>query len=441
MRNVLVLLLCCAAAPAGLAGQVDQSRAATWFAEADALCRRDNGRLWGVSLCGPMVFADRATQTRATNAPAPDGAVPPLVGLVNAPVQWGGQTWAAFVWSMVPADDPQLRGRLLVHELFHRVQRDMGMFLMQPANDHLDQLEGRYWLRLEWRALSRALGSDGPERQGAIADALAFRARRRALHPGMAVREHADEIREGLAQYTGTVIAAPTAQAAVTDAIAQLAQAEREPTFVRTFAYSSGAAYGVLLDAFAPGWPRHFKPDDDLGELLQTAAKSTPAADPDAATRRYGGPALRAEEETRDAEQKRHVAELRERFVNGPLLIVPRGRNAMLRTTGATPIPGEGTVFMEYSLTAPWGTISATGGLLESSDGATLRVPGPFTTEGNTLRGEGWEVTVADGWVVRPGPRPGDFTVEPRGGSGYSPSQPLGRLPRFRTGTPPQPPA
>jgi hypothetical protein len=37
---------------------VDQQRAEMYFREAKELCDRDNGRLWGVSLCGPMVFAD-----------------------------------------------------------------------------------------------------------------------------------------------------------------------------------------------------------------------------------------------------------------------------------------------------------------------------------------------------------------------------------------------
>jgi hypothetical protein len=40
---------------------VDPQRAAMYFREAKELCDRDNGRLWGVSLCGPMVFADVRT--------------------------------------------------------------------------------------------------------------------------------------------------------------------------------------------------------------------------------------------------------------------------------------------------------------------------------------------------------------------------------------------
>ena len=78
--------------------QVDQERAQAFFKEAQAVCERDGGRLWGVSLCGPMVIGDAATKTFATSQPAPDAPRPPVVGLVNAPVQWGGLTWGSYTW-------------------------------------------------------------------------------------------------------------------------------------------------------------------------------------------------------------------------------------------------------------------------------------------------------------------------------------------------------
>jgi hypothetical protein len=56
------------------AAPVDPDRAAAWFREAAALCERDGGRLWGISLCGPMVIADPVSRTIATNQPAPDGS-------------------------------------------------------------------------------------------------------------------------------------------------------------------------------------------------------------------------------------------------------------------------------------------------------------------------------------------------------------------------------
>ena len=390
--------------------QVDTVRARAWFAEAATLCEREGGRLWGVSLCGPMVFADPATHTLATNQPPPDADWPPVLGYVNAPVEWDGTRWSAYAWAGMPADNAQVRGRLMLHELFHRVQPGLGLMAGGHSNDHLDTLEGRYWMRLEWRALARALGATGAERRAAVRDALAFRKQRRSLFEDAAAGEQADEIREGMAQYTGTVGAAPSTAAAIADAVRQLADYEKNPTFVRTFAYPSGAAYGLLLDEVAPGWTRRLRPTDDLGDLWMAATGVAPADDVVAAAARYGGAELRVEEERRDAEQKARVADLRRRFVDGPVLVVPRGNRAMLMTTGATPIPGEGTVYFQYRVTTTWGSLESNGVLVSDDDGR-LRLPAPFRIDGDTVRGDGWTVTLAPGWVVGPGDRAGDSKV------------------------------
>jgi hypothetical protein len=60
--------------------------------------------------------------------------------------------------------------------LFHRIQSDLGFTPEKGYNEHLDTLEGRVWMQLEWRALRRALESSGSDRGEAVADALAFRA-------------------------------------------------------------------------------------------------------------------------------------------------------------------------------------------------------------------------------------------------------------------------
>ena len=409
-RRVLVMLVCAVSSSLVVRAQIDQQRADRYFSEAAALCERDGGRLWGVSLCGPMVFADASTRSIATNQPAPEAPRPPVLGFVNAPIDWGGTRWSAYVWSMIPADDPQARGRLLVHELFHRVQPQLGLLVTGKPNDHLDTSEGRYWLQLEWRALARALAASGDERGDAVGDALAFRAARRHAFVGSAESERADEIREGLAQYTGTIVAVRSPAGANADAIAQLTASEKTPTFVRTFAYPSGAAYGLLLDAWSPGWTRRLESTDDLGQLLTEAAGVRPAADVKMAAGRYGGPDLLVLEQRRASERQARIAELRRRFVEGPVLAVPRGRGAMLSTVGATPIPNEGTVFFEYRVTAEWGSLESTG-VLESADGQTLRLPVPFQVDGGTLTGEGWKITLAPGWAARPGRRPGDFEI------------------------------
>src|SRR6187402_3064820 len=87
--NALFLLFLLGAATAAEA-QVQPALAKRYFEEATKLCERDAGRLWGVSLCGPLVIVDQATGTRATSQPEPEGQPPRFPGLVDGPVTWGG---------------------------------------------------------------------------------------------------------------------------------------------------------------------------------------------------------------------------------------------------------------------------------------------------------------------------------------------------------------
>lgn len=412
MLRVLVsvpALIAAGAWPA--AAQLDPATAAAYFAQADTLCRREGGALWGLSLCGPMVIADPVARSIATNRPAPDAPRPRALGFANAALPWGDERWSAFVWQALPAD-PHARGRMMLHELFHRIQPELGLYLATAAGapDHLDEPEARYWMQLEWRALAAALRASDADRAKSVRHALAFREARRARFGGAAESERAIEINEGLAQYTGTVAAAASREAAIADAVDQLGRAAETPSFVRTAAYPTGAAYGLLLDAWAPGWTRRIDSTADLGVLLMEASGLEPADDVEAAALRYGGPELLVQEEQREVERQRRIAELRRRFVEGPVLVLPRGRNAAFVTTGVTPLPSAGTIFPQYRVTGEWGSITADQ-VLVSEDGSTLTVPVTDTLEGRTLAGEGWTLELAPGWIIAPGPRAGDYRV------------------------------
>ena len=394
------------------AAQVDQDRAQAFFKEAQALCEREGGHLWGVSLCGPMVVGDLRTGTFATSRPAPDAPRPPLVGIVNAPLEWGGVTWGAYMWDTLVALAPQPRNEVLIHELFHGVQPQLGLRVPNPASEHLDAQDGRYWMRLEWRALAQALRESGEQRTAALRDALAFRQARRAVYAGAADNERGSEITEGLASYTGTVVAAPSASDAIASAIRRLTAAESEESFVRTFAYTSGPAYGLLLDASSPGWTRRIRGTDDLVTLLTTALAVQPAADASAAAARYGGPELLAVERQRDERRQARVDQLRRMFVDGPVFVIRGGGSGMSSALGAVAIPGSGTVFFgPFRFTGRGGSLEAEKGVLVSSDGGTRTVPGPVRQDDRTLTGDGWTFTAAPGWIVREGAKRGDYEV------------------------------
>jgi hypothetical protein len=406
------LLLASLGAAAAANAQVDPQLAQRYFEEANALCERDAGNLWGVSLCGPMVIFDPATGTRAASQPEPEGPPPRFLGFADGPVNWGGLRW--FVWPlwMLPANDADARQQIMLHGLFHHIQQEVGLIASDGFNEHLDTLEGRFFMQLEWRALGRAVESNGSEQLEAIADALAFRRERRRLFPGAADNERRDEIREGLASYTGIAAWADSPAAARRAAAIAAAGGEQQQSFVGNFEAASGPAYGVLLDDLLPGWRRDVSASSDLGEMLAAAIDRPPTADVAVAAARYDGAALRVAEEARDRAQQVRVAELRARFVDGPVLTMPAAGSGTSNTLGSVGIPGIGTVyFNNFTLAARWGRLDANGGVLRSADGTTLSLPVTAPLEGAALQGDGWSATLNAGWVVRPAARPGSFVI------------------------------
>ena len=403
------------------AAQVDQQLAQEYFKEAQALCDRDGGRLWGVSLCGPMVIADQKTQTLATSQPPPDGPWPRFLGLGNAPIDWGGTTWVAFNWDFVASRTPRWRMELFIHELFHRVQPGLGLIQPAAANEHVDAMDGRYWLRLEWRALARALRESGAARAAAVRDALEFRQARHAQFAGSAEGERAVEITEGLPHYTAVVVAAssatdPDSSGAREYYASTLEQhagtTDTQESFLRTFPSTSIPAYGLLLDASSEGWRQRLRATDDLGLLLMKAFSVQPGADAAAAATRYGGAEIRAAEEKREQERQARLAELRRRFVDGPVLRIPGGGSAASDSRGSVVIPGVGTVFFgPFRASGPWGALEAAKGVLVASDGSSRRLAAPARPDGGAIAGDGWSVKAAPGWAVREGARPGDYEV------------------------------
>jgi hypothetical protein len=359
-----------------------------------------------------MVIVDRETGTRATSQPDPGGQLPAFTGFADGPVSWGGLRWFSYPLFMLSSTDADARQQNMLHGLFHRIQPELGLITDEGFNEHLDTLEGRFWMKLEWRALRRAVESSGSDRDQAVADALAFRRERRRLFPGAAENERRDEIREGLASYTGIAAWANSPADARRAAASALTGGEASQAFVGNFEGASGPAYGVLLDDLLPRWRRQVRVTSDLGDLLSSATNRPPTPDLAVAAARYDGATLRAAEEARDRAQQVRVAELRRRFVDGPVLTMPAGGSGTSDTTGSVGIPGAGTVFFRnFTLSAQWGRLTADGGVLRAADGATLSVPVSGQLEGTTLRGDGWSVTLDAGWVVQPAARPGSFTI------------------------------
>jgi hypothetical protein len=279
-------------------------------------------------------------------------------------------------------------------------------------DERLDTLEGRISMQLEWRALRRAVESTGSDRAEAIADALAFRSERRRRFPNAADNERREEIREGLASYTGLAAWASSPGDARRAAAVALAGGELQRSFVGNFEAASGPGYGVLPDDLLAGWRRQVRSTSDLGDLLASAISRRPTTDLAVAAARYDGATLRTSEEARDRAQQVRVAELRRRFVDGPVLTIPAVGSGTSDSTDSVGIPGAGTFFRSFTLSAQWGRLTATaGGVLRAADGSTVSAPVTGPLEGTTPQGDGWSATLNSGWVVRPAAPSGFFNI------------------------------
>jgi acetyl esterase/lipase len=130
-----------------------------------------------------------------------------------------------------------------------------------------------------------------------------------------------------------------------------------------------------------------------------------------AAAARDGDATLRAAEELREQQQAR-IAELRQRFVDGPVFVMACGGSGTSNSLGAVVIPGAGTVYFNpYRLSGRCGTLAAENGVLVAPDGGARRLAAPARGDDTTISGDGWTFTAAAGWVIREGARRGDYEV------------------------------
>ena len=84
----------------------------------------------------------------------------------------------------------------------------------------------------------------------------------------------------------------------------------------------------------------------------------------------------------------------------------------MFNSMGAVVIPDVGTVFFgPYRHNTDSGTLAAEEGVLLESNGSVRRVPAPARLDDTTAVGDGWTFMAKPGWVIREGPRQGDYEV------------------------------
>jgi len=426
-RTFLVALAqLCVLATRGSGQELDTARAFSALRDAASACASDGGSLWGRSLCGPIALVDRQTRLVIANdtvagmhflkiGDAYVTALPQNQYVANTSFNWGGRSWT-MVALPLPADR-FARTDLVMHEVFHREQAALGLRQPDALNNQLDTREGRTWLRLEYRALARALESL-PDRNSArhhAESALLFRAERRALYPGSDSLEATLEIQEGLPEYTGQRLAMAQTGEGTSRVAKYVRDYETTPTFVRAFAYGTGPAIGVLLDTFAPDWRNAVRTHRDIGRLLADAIRFEPPRKLATAAREraqeYGWTEVDRSEAVRDSARAPVMREYRSRLADGPTITLLQSRDSLAWSYNPTEVVAYdlySTIYPSGNFSASWGKLTVErGGVLVRNDFSWIRVgapANPLSPDSREVKGDGWILSLNPGWSLRADP-------------------------------------
>jgi hypothetical protein len=416
--------------------QLDTARALSALRDARTACEADAGALWGRSLCGPIALVDRQTRLVIANDTVPQKhflrlgdayvtTLPENQYVANTSFPWGGRTWTMVALPL--PRDRFARTDLVMHEVFHREQEALGLRQPDALNNQLDMRPGRTWLRLEYRALARALESlpDLGAAKRHAESALIFRTERRSLYPGSDSLEATLEIQEGLPEYTGQRLAMQQTG----EGPARVAKYVRDyeantPTFVRAFAYATGPAIGVLLDQFDPSWREEIRKNRDIGALLAQAIHFQRPHDLDktarARARDYGWDEVDRSEAARDSARTPTMQGYRALLGTGPVVTLVQSKDSLAWSYDPTELVGfdlQSTVYPSGNFSAPWGKLTVdSAGVLVRNDFSWIRVglpSGPIAVGAREIKGDGWTLALNPGWSLRPDPsRPESFVAK-----------------------------
>ena len=417
------------------AQQIDTARALSALRDARTACETDAGALWHRSLCGPIALVDRQTRLVIANdtvagkhflrlGDAYVTTLPENQYVANTSFPWGGRTWTMVALPL--PKDRYARADLVMHEVFHREQEALGLRQSDALNNQLDMRAGRTWLRLEYRALARALESLADRKAAAhhAESSLLFRAQRRSLYPGSDSLEATLEIQEGLPEYTGQRLAMQLTGEGPARVAKYVRDYETTPTFVRAFAYGTGPALGVLLDEFAPGWRDAIRTNRDMGALLAQAIHfqrpRNLASTARTRAQEYGWKEVDRTEASRDSARAPAMNAYRARLADGPTITLRQSKDSLAWSYDPTELIGfdlYSTISPSGNFTAPWGKLTVEhGGVLVQNDFSRIRIGAPttpLTAGAREIRGDGWTLVLNPGWSLRAdSSRPGSFVAE-----------------------------
>jgi hypothetical protein len=392
-------------------------KATACFKDIEEACNRDGGNLWGKNLYGPLMFIDRTSRKIIANQPDKDGLLKLKDGnytglypreniITTTTVSFGG---TLFGMTALPNEEDNYRIKTRgIHALFHSFQQTEGM---NPENFNIiimDEKEARLWMKLEWKALKKAIDSEGEEQSQAIRDALIFRGSNRESYPKYAAPGNRFETYEGLATFTYTLLASNSPEEYKTRLFEYLDRIYSFQSYARSYGFIHGALYATLLNAKGFNFKAITTDTIDLGNLVRELYRiELPVKCRDVA----GSIALHYSIEDIYREEEQRLQDIRDRlnnqvsvFTEKPVVLLELESPYFdFEPEDVHYLDTLGTLYHTLRVSDNWGKLTVDkGDCLVSNNYKYLRITAKgLKTDKNHINGEGWQIIMNDGWEIK----------------------------------------
>jgi len=392
-------------------------QAAAYFREAERAGAAQ--KIWPLKLYGPMMFVDGRTRTAWANMPDSagvlkadgevyQGVLPNSVIIANTSVKWNGREWSMILWPL-PADHDE-RLNLVMHESFHRIQEQLKLPQHSPTADHLDTREGRIYLLLELQALKSALNKPLDERKKDLQAALIFRKKRQLLFPATFDKEVILEANEGIAEYTGVILGRK--MSSINSYLQSvIGYTANKKSLIRSAPYTTGPVYGYLFYNVDTAWTLKIDSNVNFASLTEKYYHvKINNADIDAQVNtlspKYNGAEITASENSKFAEHEKLAKQYTDLFTQKPVLLISLiNMHVGFNPSNLFDLGKYGTVYPTMTINDNWGDLTVTSGagaLMKDWQIVYLAVKKDIAPTNNTIEGDGWKLTLANGWKISP---------------------------------------
>lgn len=391
-------------------------RAVYYFSAISEICSKDGGSLWGAEICGPIMYVDRESRRIIASAPDSEGLLKLKDGVYTGTypkekiidviaIEFGG---TLFAMVPIPSQEDEYRIKAQTfHALSHVMQKKKGIAPRSFNNRHMNERNARMWLKLEWKALYKALSTEGEERELAIRDALIFRGARHESYPAYRNDEVRFENYEGLATFTYTKLCTANSDEQKKRLLDGIDNYYQYRTYSQYYGFIHGALYAYLLNEKGFDFGSINTDNADLGEITaQIYSIPLPEIVRDVAGSiaiNYDIDVIREEENDREKRIKDATNKELNAFTERPVLFIELESPSFgFETEDPNSLDTLGTIYRSLRVSDNWGKLVVDKtGCLVSHNLKEVRVPARgIKLTRNHVEGEDWTLILTDSWEV-----------------------------------------